>query len=171
MTDFHDELVISTVNGDLEHLTRILAQGADPRHKNSLPIILAADRGRAECVELLIPLSDPKSRSSLALVLAATNGHAECVRLLLPVSDTLRSAPRPFHAALQNGLAEIVASMISREPSLVQLIDPLLASQNALARGHAKLAAILLSIAETAAISENISPRSEARPSIPAPRL
>ena len=48
MTDFHDQLFTSTVNGDLEGLSRILAQGADPRHNNSLPICLAAENGHAD---------------------------------------------------------------------------------------------------------------------------
>ena len=186
MTDFHDELFTSTVNGDLESLRIILALGADPRHNNSLPISLAAENGHAECVKLLIPLSDPKSRDSLALVLAATSGHAECVRLLIPVSDpeanssnALRWAAVNGHAEcvkllipasgplLQNktvlaaamtcGNAETLSHMLASEPLLLDGQDLFAHQDAAIANGHAELALLLCSHIEQQALSGLLS--------------
>ena len=182
MTDFHDQLFTSTLNGDLEGLSRILAQGADPRHNNSLPICLAAENGHAECVKLLIPLSDPKSRDSMALVLAATSGHAECVRLLIPVSDpeanasnALRWAAINGHAecvkllipasgplldnkkalaaALKCGNADTLSHMLASEPLLFDGQDLFAHQEAAIANGHAELALLLCSHIEQQALA------------------
>jgi ankyrin repeat protein len=59
-------------------------------------LMIAASRGHADCVEILLPASDPSAVSpngADALMLAADKGHARCVGLLLPASDPKQATP------------------------------------------------------------------------------
>ena len=74
--------------GDAEGLRSLLFSGAALNAADlSRALLLAARKGRSECVALLIPLADPMAGESEALRLAAMRGHAKCVSILIPHSN------------------------------------------------------------------------------------
>lgn len=83
------QLIMAVNEGDALALSQALADGANAKFKNSYALQHAAQRGHAECVRRLIPVSDPLAEESMALRWAALYGNAGCVALLLPVSDAL----------------------------------------------------------------------------------
>lgn len=75
----------AAIRGDVGRLKEFIPQSNITSNTNAL--VWAAQRGNADCVELLIPVSNPLWENSEALNRAAMYGHTECVRLLIPVSE------------------------------------------------------------------------------------
>lgn len=101
---FHDPLVVAARMGHTDDVARLI----NPSYSlNSFALEKAAEKGHAECVKLLIPVSEPGQDDSQALQLAAQNGQAECVRLLIPVSDM--NGCTALRSAAMNGHSDCVA--------------------------------------------------------------
>lgn len=101
---FHDPLVMAARTGQADDVARLIT----PFYSlNSYALEKSAEKGHAECVQLLIPFSEPDQDDSQALLLAAQNGHTECVRLLIPVSDMEHCAA--LRSAAMNGHNDCVA--------------------------------------------------------------
>lgn len=60
-------------------------------NKGATPLAIAATRGYAKSIELILPHSNPNSKNPnnghTALITATVQGHAECVRALIPASQ------------------------------------------------------------------------------------
>lgn len=157
--------------GHLE-CVKLLIPVSDPKADNSYALLWASVHGHIECVKLLIPFSDPKADDSCALFTAAAHDYTECVKLLMPCSHPLSTHPAPFNIAIQNGCAASVALMLDADPRLINLIDPLSASQAAADKGQSALAALLVSTAEKLSIAAAAEDGlASATPSTPAFRL
>lgn len=77
----------SIVDNDIDGCRSALSNGGDPMSDFSMALRLAATKGNAYILRIVIPLSDPKALESEALVKAAQNGHFDCVKILMDVSD------------------------------------------------------------------------------------
>jgi len=80
--------------GRASDLAPLLASGANPSakrpHDLKTAFLKAAESGRVDCLEILLPLSDTKTRDSsgrTALMLAAAGANLDAVRFLLPLCD------------------------------------------------------------------------------------
>lgn len=154
----NDQLIHCAVAGDWAGIASRLAQGADPRHKKSLALFVAAEKGHHECVKLLAPVSDPSACDSEALRYATTNGHAECARLLIPFSDPLLHNKKALSAVFQGGSAEILSIFLACEPLFLTGLDLPGCRDAAIAKGHADLALLLSSIIEQEALAADLPP-------------
>lgn len=144
-----DELFFKTAEaGSLDDLELLLAQGANPKVRNSLPLRLAAKKGHADCVKFLIPVSDPTAQNSFALQLAVDGNRLECARLLIPVSNPAADRSRALRIAAMNGHAECAAL-------LIPLSDPMDQSSVALrlasSGGHLECVKLLIPVSDHAA--------------------
>ena len=131
--------------GKTDLVCDLLAHGADAKHAGPFgdtALTLAAEKGHAACVRVLLTHSDPASRAKVmsdfqpdkagklrsnrldmksdlghtALMQAAFYGHAECVKLLLPVSDARSTggvcAETALMLAASEGHADCVALLL-----------------------------------------------------------
>lgn len=95
--DVQELLIGAASMGNVEFVRKAIGIGADPKMNCSEALYLASERGHADCVEFLIPLSDPTDYDT-AFTMAAYKGHVDCVRHLMKVSD-----PKANHSmALQS---------------------------------------------------------------------
>ena len=101
--DNDSEALILAANYGYTEIVELLIPVSDPTKGNSRALRFAALYGHIECVKLLIPVSNPKSDNSWALQQAALYGHIECVKLLLPVSD--------YNHALTNMYADGISEL------------------------------------------------------------
>ena len=94
--EIYDEDVVFFAVREGRHLAveALLAAGADPLRQNSQglsALMLAAERGHAECLRALLPVSDPNqtdNNGGTALMWAATRDMSfECFEILLPISN------------------------------------------------------------------------------------
>lgn len=112
MNDFEKFIYASMYGFDVE------LDGLIKKHKKDITVgaalMLAAENGHVECVELLIPISDPLAEyeDSNPLTTAAFNGHADCVKLLIPVSDPKSGNNGALQWAALNGHVECVKLLI-----------------------------------------------------------
>jgi hypothetical protein len=67
---------------NVETIKELIADGVDPKAKNSYALRYASMYGHVEVVKLLIPVSDPKANDSKALRCASEKGHVEVVKKL-----------------------------------------------------------------------------------------
>lgn len=74
-------LVEATKINDLETV-RDLMWGCDPKERNSLPFLTAAEYGSLECLEALKSVSDMTANDAEALMRATKSGHMQCVHFL-----------------------------------------------------------------------------------------
>lgn len=121
---FHEPLLVAARTGQADDVARLINLS---RSLNSYALEKAAEKGHAECVKLLIPVSEPEQDNSQALERAAQNGHAECVRLLIPVSDmngcaALRSAAMMGHSECV-ALLKDVSNLQANKEALVWAVD------------------------------------------------
>lgn len=185
-SDLDDQLVRCAAANDVAGIANLLARGANPLHRDSFALSMAAAQGHDQCLRLLIPASEPKAGFSLALRWAAQNGHAECVRLLIPASNPNILNSKPLRVAasrghvecfqtlipvssplidvkgmlgevLDTGQAGILAIMLAREPRFLERINLGASLDAAVAAGHSELAALWLSLIETQDIDNHLS--------------
>jgi hypothetical protein len=78
-------LIQAAEEGDAPAVARALADGVGEKAR-SHGLRLAAGKGHAQCVSLLMPVNDFTARSQ-ALAWATKAGHAQCVKLLIPTSE------------------------------------------------------------------------------------
>lgn len=145
--ELDERLARSAEIGCIAEITSLLAQGADPKHNNSAPLLAAAQNGHAECVKLLIPVSNPKARDSLAIRAAAINGDAECMLLLIPFSD-LASALR---LASFRGHLECVRLLISGPCHADHASSGFHSLRTAIENGHLECANLLIELCSLSA--------------------
>lgn len=110
----------------------------------------------AEVSRLLAEGADPRAERSIALRWAATYGHAECVRLLIPVSAPLIELPEILGNVLDAGNAELLAIILAYEPRMLESLDIPAALAAATARGHVEIARLIASVAEKAALAAHV---------------
>jgi len=86
-------LMRATSNNDVDLVKQLLANGADAKAANSngiTALMIAAEYGTTQMVEILLPKSDAKAKEkygNTALMYAAKWGNDHMVRILLPKSD------------------------------------------------------------------------------------
>ena len=78
-------LVEAAKINDLETV-RDLMWGCNPKDRNSLPFVTAAQYGSLECLEALKTVSDVAAQDAHALIMAVKFGHLECVKFLWNLS-------------------------------------------------------------------------------------
>ena len=89
--DTSADMIAAINSGDAVKVAELLSGGADPNSRSSqggmTPLMLAAHRGNAEIVNLLLEkgakVNEKTDNGITALLLAAYNNHAEVVKLLL----------------------------------------------------------------------------------------
>lgn len=99
--DLNKELSRCAAGGcGLEEISRLIAQGADPKANGSEALYRAASCGHVECVRLLIQVSEPEAlgRGARALLWAAANGQVDLAALLL-------AAEKPLIATASQGFS------------------------------------------------------------------
>lgn len=94
-------LIHAIYNNDIDEI-KLFILVSNPKENCSYVLRAAAECGRLQAVELLIPVSDSKDTSD-ALRMAAEAGHAEIVKLLLPVSDPKTDNSETLYWAVQEG--------------------------------------------------------------------
>lgn len=108
-------LVEATKINDLETV-RDLMWACNPKQRNSLPFLTAAEYGSLECLEALKSVSDMTANDAEALMRATKSGHMQCVHFLWNKSiPTLNS--RGFKAlvvAATKGHKNIVEYILER---------------------------------------------------------
>jgi ankyrin repeat protein len=134
--------------GDAEAVRLALEGGANAKKKDSMALRVAARRGHAQCVRLLIPACDALADRSNALATAAENGHLECVKLLIPVSDPLGSHGHALRLAAQRGHLECVRALI---PASAALLTGSMALLMAALNGHAQCVKLLMEAGDSLA--------------------
>ena len=149
-----DVILRCALYGNRDELARMLSRYALPFHRAAHALLLAAEKGHAECVGLLAPLSNlTSSRSVEALQSAAQLGHATCVELLIPFSNLDADYSRSLLFAAENGHAECVKLLIPvSDPKNVN-------SQSlraAIAKGHVERAKLLLPVSHPLAERKGI---------------
>lgn len=126
--------------GDVEYLKTIFSQGANPREIEPGAMILLTMRGRHECLRLVLSAWTGAHQGAVeALFMAANRGHAECAELLIPLCDLLNPNGQGLTLAREariKGHAS-VAAMIesSMEAQLLELSIPVLAQEPPAAPG------------------------------------
>jgi ankyrin repeat protein len=134
--------------GAVDALAGALEDGADARSGDSSALSFAAERGHAQCVRALIPVSDPVAKKSRALVVAAAGGHAECVRILIPVSEPKAGDSDALQWAANEGHVECVRLLIPvSEPKAGDSLALRFAAQE----GHAECVRMLLPVSDPVA--------------------
>lgn len=107
----------------------ILDMGADVEdrgHKDTTPLMEAANSGHSDIVKLLIDrkasVNAQTNQGNTPLILAAANGHTECVRLLLDAGARTEEHNESGHTALMecasNGHVDVAKLLISRGASV-----------------------------------------------------
>lgn len=87
---------------------------SDPRSKNSHTLLLAAQLGHTQCVQLLIPVSNPKESDYQAFRAAIMGGHLECVKLLVPKNN--ERIIRGIQSAVTYDQANVIQFLLTRVP-------------------------------------------------------
>ena len=134
-------------------------QAGDPNSLNRA-LLAAVRAGHAECVKLIIPGVNLKRLGGDALFCAVDNCQEECFRLLLSALMPMSAQEPALLLAIEKGHANVVALMISHDPLLADLIDSKKVGAEAAAKGHLALASLMLSLAESLAISTAVPPAS-----------
>lgn len=134
-------LVEAARTNDLQEVSKLLANGADPLWNGSAALARAAANGHGECVKLLIPLSDPKADDCWALCWAADCGHAECVKLLLPATDPRGLDSAALCCSATKGHLECVKLLLPLSHPLVELGGLF---EEVLSSGHADVAMLMV---------------------------
>lgn len=107
----------------------ILDMGADIEdrgHKDTTPLMEAANSGHSDIVKLLIErkasINAQTNQGNTPLILAAANGHTECVRLLLEGGARTEEHNESGHTALMeaasNGHVDVAKLLISKGASI-----------------------------------------------------
>lgn len=107
----------------------ILDMGAsieDRGHKDTTPLMEAANSGHAKIVKLLIDrnasVDAQTNQGNTPLILAAANGHTECVKLLLDAGANTEEHNESGHTALMeaasNGHVEVAKLLTSKGASI-----------------------------------------------------
>lgn len=107
----------------------ILDMGAateDRGHKDTTPLIEAANSGHSDIVKLLIErkasINAQTNQGNTPLILASANGHTECVRLLLEAGAKTEEHNESGHTALMeaasNGHVDVAKLLISKGASI-----------------------------------------------------
>ncbi|KAK3603757.1 hypothetical protein CHS0354_023371 [Potamilus streckersoni] len=133
--DFTRGIWISAVNGLLDEVTQMLAEGTDPNATDSFgytALHYAARNGHYAVCELLLqrganPDIKTKSGGITSLHRACYQGHLKIVQILLEYkADPLASdsdGKIPLHKAAENGQVEIVKLLIDQEGKAVSVAD------------------------------------------------
>ena len=132
---------------------RLLLPGSDPKADESYALRIAAKYGHVECLRLLLPVSDAKAEKWAALRWAAQSGHAECVRMLLAVSGPLGEIDGLLEEVFEAGQAKMAALLIEQEPMLLDGVDVSKCLVGAQEKSHGDLAAYLSSIIDQSELS------------------
>ena len=167
------ELIHFSKEGDLAIVARILSTNRLSREQCSPALYEAADRGSADCVQLLIPFSNtqaglraaagsghgqcvsllipfsnPQAGNSAALRLAASFGHVECVKLLMPFSNAEElQVSNALWFAAAHGHAECVSLLAPACEATSLKLDAL---RHAAMGGHAECVRLLIHTASFA---------------------
>lgn len=107
----------------------ILDMGADIEdrgHKDTTPLMEAANSGHSDIVKLLIErkasINAQTNQGNTPLILAAANGHTECVRLLLEAGARTEEHNESGHTALMeaasNGHVDVAKLLITKGASI-----------------------------------------------------
>jgi len=107
----------------------ILDMGADIEdrgHKDTTPLMEAANSGHSDIVKLLIErkasINAQTNQGNTPLILAAANGHTECVRLLLDAGAKTEEHNESGHTALMeaasNGHVDVAKLLITKGASI-----------------------------------------------------
>ncbi|KAL8746175.1 MAG: hypothetical protein Q9184_007781 [Pyrenodesmia sp. 2 TL-2023] len=136
-------------------LTRTDTRPSQTSHLESSPIALAATKGHAAIVKLLLDdileTNLLYKQADMALSLAALKGHGEIVRLLLAkdsimVNHVDAQGRTPLSYAASNGHGEIVRLLLAKDPIMTNPVDaqgrtPLLCAAS---NGHEEIVGLLL---------------------------
>ena len=126
-------------------LSSLIEAGLAVELSCTLSLQWAAEKGYAEYVELLIPVSDPEADDSEALKYAAENGHDECVELLIPVCDSKMDYSEALMYAAENGHYKCVKLLIPfSDPKVLDSY----ALQRAAKNGHANCVELLIPVSD-----------------------
>jgi len=115
--------------GQFDALKAALEKGADTHAVNSggqTLLLIAASRGRADCVQILAPISDAKMANKdgkTALMCAAAAGDPQSVETLLPLSDPEakdRAGRTALAQAIQAGSVECVRRLAPKSAHATQ---------------------------------------------------
>lgn len=123
MLDIQHSLFLSARLGDALKLRSALDAGADPRltgRHGMTPLLMASERGSAECIEILMPLSDLNATTQdgfTALMLAAERGNARSAKAFLAAGADPSRVDDHGHNALMLAARE-------GHPSCVELLLP-----------------------------------------------
>lgn len=114
------------------------ASNSKNKSSRSLALLMAAARGHAECVKLLVSHANPATQSD-ALTRAAARGHFECVELLIPGSNMKSFGGSALRSAAFAGSAPCVFALME-SGSLIPEREKVMALRLAVCRGHAGVA-------------------------------
>ncbi|PRP81464.1 putative ankyrin repeat-containing protein [Planoprotostelium fungivorum] len=103
---------------------RLMLAGADPTVDNHYAFWIAAERGHADVVELMmaLPSIDPTADDNHAAYYSAKYGHTDVFAILFARVDVFRDGDRIFLIALEKGHTEAVKMML-RHPKSSGLLD------------------------------------------------
>lgn len=120
VADLNTDLIRAADRGDLEVVTSLLKEGADPKAQDSDALIGAAASGKIEVVKVLLENgADAKGQNSDALVKAATLEHADIVKLLLEYgADPKAQDSKAFVNAVSDGNIEIIKLLVQNGADL-----------------------------------------------------
>ena len=97
----------ATRKNDVDLVTQLLANGADAKAANSMgqtALMIAAEHGSTQMVEILLPGSDAKASTKsgyTALIYAAESGSNKMVEILLPKSDAKATQTNGYTALIR----------------------------------------------------------------------
>lgn len=137
----HDQLVKAVASGNAKAVEAILAVDAKKTMNSSSVLCVAAERGHADCLALLLPWSGGKLVNQLAVKIAAEKGHAECLNLLIKHGRADLSDSMALAEAAGQGKVECVKLLLPHCSPRINNSWPL---RSAAAGGHEECVKILL---------------------------
>lgn len=105
-------------------------------------LLLAAEAGKTECVQLLLQVQNVKVNGTEALHAAANAGHCEIVKLLIETKGIELNGNKALHDAAANGHYETVKLLLGAEGIDVNKSEALHAAASA---GHVEIVKLFLS--------------------------
>ena len=119
-------LVEAVLCGNIEAVERLIPMCS--KEENSRALLKAAENGKLECLQLLLPVSGPMIDEGEPLRVAAREGHTQCVEALLSVVDPMVDGSIALRTAAKHDHTDCVRL-------LIQVSNPLDCNSEALVWG------------------------------------